>query len=271
MKRKAVLKYLAYCQFLTAYLLGNISFGQGASSHDEQMSQIEIKQHDIKTVGIFVYDGVNDLDALGPRYVMKSMMGVDVLTIAPDTSMVQTVMGLQFKPNIAMSDVDSLDILIIPGGFRQTIEQSYNQELLDWIIKMDEKTTYTASVCTGGWILGKTGLLQGKRATGNWFRAEEILKENGAEFTGDRYTRDGKYWSSAGVSAGIDMSLAMLAELTGEEYTQAVMLDMEYDPKPPIEGGSVDKTDPKVLNWMTNMYQTMSQPVFEKMEKGQKE
>ncbi|MEO0526721.1 MAG: DJ-1/PfpI family protein, partial [Bacteroidota bacterium] len=121
------------------------------------------------------------------------------------------------------------------------------------------------SVCTGGWILGKTGLLKGKSATGNWFRAKEILAENGATFTGERYTQDGKYWTSAGVTAGMDMSLAIMAELTGKDYTQAVMLDMEYDPEPPIEGGSVEKTKPEVLQFMKVMYASMADPLFEEL------
>lgn len=235
-------------------------------SHDEAMKMIEIKEHDVKNVGILVYDGVNDLDALGPRYILRNMMGVKVSTISLDTTNVRTVMGLEFIPDLTLNDVDSLDILVIPGGFKETIEQSYNQRLLDWIIKIDSTTTYTASVCTGGWILGKTGLLKGKKATGNWFRAEEILAENGAIFTGERYTRDGKYWTSAGVTAGMDMSLAILMELTGEAYAQAVMLDMEYDPAPPLKGGSVAKTSPEVLHFMETMYASMADPLFEKAE-----
>ena len=264
-KLRTIIVLIVLLNFSATVLLGQEN--QEDKEHSGLMRSLDIKKHDIKRVGIFVYNGVNDLDAIGPRYVMKNMMGVEVLTIAPDTDMVTTVMGLSFKPDVSMKDVDQLDILIIPGGFKETIEQSYNQELLDWIKKIDQKTTYTASVCTGGWILGKTGLLEGRKATGNWFKAEEMLKANGAEFTGERYTRDGKYWTSAGVTAGIDMSLAMLVELTGKDYAQAVMLDMEYDPKAPIEGGNVENTDPAVLKWMFDMYDMMSKPVFDEMKK----
>lgn len=235
-------------------------------THDEAMKLVKIKEHDVKTVGILVYDDVNDLDALGPRYVFKNMMGVHVMTVAVNQKNVTTVMGLEFKADTLMTDVKDLDILVIPGGFRGTIENSYNQTVLQWIRDIDQTTKYTTSVCTGGWILGKTGLLKGKKATGNWFRAEEILAENGATFTGERYTQDGKYWTSAGVTAGMDMSLAILKELTGDDYTQAVMLDMEYDPEPPMKGGSVEKTSPEVLHFMTTMYGAMADPVMKEME-----
>jgi len=235
-------------------------------THEEAMQLVKIKDHNVKNIGILVYEGVNDLDALGPRYVFKNIMGTNVVTIALKPGNIKTVMGLEFVPDTTIDQVGSLDILVVPGGFKQTIENAYNDELLQWIRDIDRTTQYTTSVCTGGWILGKTGLLKGKKATGNWFRAKEILAENGATFTGERYTQDGKYWTSAGVTAGMDMSLAILAELTGEDYAQAVMLDMEYDPKPPIEGGSVEKTKPEVLRFMQTMYSSMADPVFEEME-----
>ncbi len=235
-------------------------------THEEAMQLVKVKEHNVKNVGILVYEGVNDLDALGPRYVFKNIMGTNVITIALKPGNVKTVMGLEFVPDTTIDQVDSLDILVVPGGFKQTIENSYNDELLQWIRDIDKTTQYTTSVCTGGWILGKTGLLKGKKATGNWFRAKEILAENGATFTGERYTQDGKYWTSAGVTAGMDMSLAIMAELTGKDYTQAVMLDMEYDPEPPIEGGSIEKTKPEVLYFMKTMYASMADPVFEEMK-----
>ncbi|GAB5476082.1 MAG: DJ-1/PfpI family protein [Maribacter sp.] len=238
-----------------------------AKAHDAVMKSVEIKEHTIKEIGILVYDGVNDLDAFGPRYIFKNIMGTNVRTIALQPGNVTTVMDLNFQPDTTIDQVDSLDILVIPGGFRGTIENVYNEELLQWIREIDKTTQYTTSVCTGGWILGKTGLLKGKKATGNWFRAQEMLADNGATFTNERYTQDGKYWTSAGVTAGMDMSLAILTELTGEDYAQAVMLDMEYDPKPPIKGGSVEKTSPKVLRFMYTMYSTMADPIFEEFEK----
>lgn len=226
-----------------------------AMSHDEIMKTVNIKPHSIKTVGILVYDGVNSLDVFGPKYVLNQIMGVDLKLVAVDSGHVKTVMGVEFVPNTTIAQVDSLDILVIPGGFRGTIEATKNESILNWIKSIDKTTTYTASVCTGGWILGSTGLLEGKNATTNWFKADEMLASYGAKFSGDRFTKDGKYWTSAGVTAGMDMALAMLVEIAGEDYAQGVMLDMEYDPYPPIEGGSPEKTKPDVLNFMTTMYE----------------
>ena len=237
-----------------------------AMSHDELMKSITIQPHTIKTIGILVYEGVNSLDVFGPRYVLKQLMGVDVKMIALKPGNVKTVMGIEFVPDATITEISHLDILVIPGGFTGTLEGTYNEDLLQWIREIDQTTQYTTSVCTGGWILGSTGLLKGKKATTNWFKAEEMLTQYGAQFTSERFTKDGKYWTSAGVTAGMDMSLALVEEIAGTHYAQAVMLDMEYDPAPPVTGGSPEKTDPEVLTFMTQMYSAGFDAVQEQLK-----
>lgn len=239
---------------------------QDTKSHEEIMASIMPKPHTIKTIGILVYDGVNTLDVFGPRYILSQIMGAKTKLIGLKSGNIKTLTGVEFVPNTTYNQIDSLDILVIPGGVRGTIEIAYNNEVLDWIRRIDKTTTYTTSVCTGGWILGSTGLLKGKKATTNWYNADAILKKYGAEFTNERFTKDGKYWTSAGVTAGMDMSLALLEDIVGRDYAQAVMLDMEYDPLPPFEGGSPEKTSPEVLQFMTAMYKAGVDPIFAEME-----
>ena len=222
-------------------------------------------QKEIKTIGILVYDGVNDLDFMGPRYVLgKSMVKTLLIAIKPGN--IKTVMGIEIVPNTIIDSISTLDILIIPGGFRGTIKAAYNIKVLNWIREIDKRSTITGSVCTGAWVLGATGLLKGKRASTNWYKEEEFLKKYGAIPANERYTKDGKYWTSAGVSAGIDMSLAILNDIWGEKYTQAVMLDMEYDPSPPIEGGTPEKTGWLVNRMMKAMYDSGVNPLIDSLE-----
>lgn len=238
-----------------------------AENHDAMMDEwIGNPKYTIKKVGILVYDGVNDLDFNGPFYVLRQLWGVDIQLIALEPGNFKTVMGIEVVPNTVIDSVDQLDILVIPGGFRGTILSAYDEKLHDWIRKVDRTTVFTASVCTGGWILAATGLLEGKKATTNWYRAEEMLSKYGVTFVDERYTRDGKYWTSAGVTAGMDMSLAIMNEIFGADYTQGVMLDMEYDPAPPIEGGSPQKTKPEVFNMMQSMYDMGVQPLMDSLE-----
>ena len=224
-------------------------------------------KHDISTIGILVYDGVNELDLMGPRYILGQSMGVKTLLIGLKPGNIKTVMGVEIVPNTVIDSVDRLDILIIPGGFTGTIEAAYNKELHPWIRKIDQTTTYTGAVCTGVWILGATGLLENRKASTNWYREEEFLKKYKAIPSNTRYTQDGKYWTSAGVTAGMDMSLALMKDLFGERYAQAIMLDMEYDPQPPIEGGTPDKTN-WAVNWMMKaMYDAGVNPLIDSLDR----
>ena len=225
---------------------------------------------DIKTIGILVYDGVNDLDMMGPRYVLGQAMGVKTRLIATKPGNIKTVMGVEIVPNTVIDSVSELDILIIPGGFKGTIEAAYDNELHDWIRRIDKTTKYTGAVCTGVWILGATGLLENKKASTNWYREEEFLTKYKAIPANQRYTQDGKYWTSAGVTAGMDMSLAIMKEIYGDKYAQGIMLDMEYDPNPPIEGGTPDKTN-WVVNWMMKaMYDGGVNPLIDSLEQVKK-
>ncbi len=219
----------------------------------------------IKEIGILVYDGVNDLDFIGPRYVF-GQVGAKVRLIGLKTGTFKTVMGLEVRSDTVIDSIDKLDILIIPGGFTGTIEAAYNEKVLNWIRKIDQNTLYTASVCTGGWVLGASGLLKGKKATTNWYKEEEFLKKYGAIKGGERYSIDGKYWTSAGVTAGMDMSLAIVMDNWGPKYAQGIMLDMEYDPAPPLNGGTPEKTN-WLVRWMMNsMYDAGVNPLIDSLE-----
>jgi transcriptional regulator GlxA family with amidase domain len=237
-------------------------------NHVNSMEMIFGKpKYDIRTIGILVYNGVNDLDLMGPRYIFGQAMGVKTQLIALKQGNIKTVMGVEIVPNTVIDSVSQLDILIIPGGFTGTIEAAYNNDLHEWIRKIDKSTKYTGAVCTGVWVLGATGLLENKKASTNWYREEEFLEKYKAIPANERYTQDGKYWTSAGVTAAMDMSLAIMQDIYGDRYAQAIMLDMEYDPQPPIEGGTPEKTN-WAVNWMMKaMYDGGVNPLIDSLEK----
>ncbi len=204
-------------------------------------------------IGIFVYNGINSMDALGPLQVFKTA-GLKAFLVAKQKGEITANNGLKFQVDKSIDEVTQLDILLVPGGAMETAMETMDPVTLGWIRQIDQNTIYTTSVCTGAWILGATGLLEGKKATTNWYRAKEILGKYGAEFKQERYVIDGKYITSAGVTAGLDMSLKIVNMLYGKDYTQAVMLDLEYDPQPPIKGGSVKNTSKDVFSVMREMY-----------------
>jgi len=105
---------------------------------------------------------------------------------------------------------------------------------------VDGASTWTTSVCTGALVLGAAGLLRGKRATTHWSAIRQ-LEGYGAIAVDERVVTDGKIMTGAGVSAGIDMALTLLAEVAGEDHAQFVQLMTEYDPQPPFDSGSLAK------------------------------
>ncbi|MDD5215690.1 MAG: DJ-1/PfpI family protein [Methylococcales bacterium] len=201
-------------------------------------------------IGIFVYDGVNSLDAIGPYKVFKSA-GMKTFLIAEAKGTIKTGDGLVINVDKSIDEVDVLDILVVPGGTTETITLTKNQTVIDWIRKIDETSVYTTSVCTGSWVLGAADLLKGKKATSNWYRAKEVLTKFGARYQKKRWVHDGKYWTSAGVTAGTDMALAIVLELYGKDYALGIAQDLEYAPAPPV---SLSKITPKTKAIMEYMY-----------------
>ncbi len=226
-----------------------------ATTHEEQMAQLFPKPKvEIKTVGIYLYDGYSPLDAMGPYSVFTHLMGSNVFFIARHKGIIEDGRGLKVQVDTSIDEVKHLDVLLIPGGLKETYVETKDAALLSWVRRIDSSSKYTTSVCTGSWILGAAGLLTGKEATTHWYGKKILADDYGAKVQDTRYTHSGKYWTSAGVSAGIDMSLALLNEIAGEKYTKASMLDMEYDPQPPFKGGSENNTDKNLVEAMRTMY-----------------
>jgi putative intracellular protease/amidase len=256
---------LIFCRVGLAQKTNPDSLAIGTAERHQKMMDILFTptKVPIKKIGILLYDGYNTLDAMGPYHTLAEIMGAKTYFIAKKRGIVKNQRGLEIKVDSSFDDVTSLDILVIPGGAGETFMQTQDTATLNWIRKIDKTTKYTTSVCTGSWILGAAGLLKDKNATSNWYRADEVLKMYGAKFKEARWVSDGKYWTSAGVSAGIDMSLAIIDDLLGRKYTESVMLDLEYDPKPPYNAGVPKKTDPLVLDMMKEMYDMLMLPLIQ--------
>ena len=136
----------------------------------------------------------------------------------------------------SFADVPHPDIVLVPGGPGQA-NQMGGSPLRDWLIAADQTSTWTTSVCTGSLILAGAGLLDGRQATTNWLAMDELARL-GAKPRRERYVFDGKYATAAGVSAGIDMALALAGRIGGDELAQRLQLGIEYDPQPPHNAGS---------------------------------
>ena len=187
-------------------------------------------------IALFIFDKMTPLDAVGPLEVIGRVPGAEVKIVGKAAGPVRAG-HLGLTADHAMADVTSPDIVLIPGAADMS-HITADEEILDWVRAVDENTTWTTSVCTGALVLGAAGLLEGKRAITHWSAVKQ-LEGYGAIVTNDRVVTDGKIMTGAGVSAGIDMALTLLAEVAGDDHAQFVQLMTEYDPQPPFNAGSL--------------------------------
>jgi len=197
-------------------------------------------------IALLLYDDMAPLDAVGPYEVLRNVPGWEVRTVAPRKGEVRSENGsLGLVADHALADVTDPDIVLLPGGWGSRALMK-DEEMLDWVRLVDRSTRWTTSVCTGSLILGGAGLLQGKKATSNWL-VLDTLAELGADPVGGRFVEDGKIVTAAGVTAGIDMALHLVAREAGPEVAQAIQLGIEYDPDPPFDSGSPEKAAPEIV------------------------
>lgn len=184
-----------------------------------------------RVVGIVLYPGFELLDVCGPA----EMLGVvgpqrlKLVTVAEAAGTVRSTQGVSLVADYALEDCPQLDIVLVPGGFG-TLQQLNNAKLLDWIRARAEPAELVCSVCSGSAILAKAGLLDGRRATSNkQFFNLAVAQGPKVEWVKEaRWVDDGKFVTSSGVAAGIDMSLHVIARLYGEETAQRIADGTEY-------------------------------------------
>lgn len=188
-------------------------------------------------VAIPLYPRFTALDAVGPYTVFAFAPGWTVTFVAAKPGPVIDDRGsLALTATASYVDLPHPDVILVPGG-PGTTDALSDKELLSWIRTADGYTKWTVSVCSGAFILGAAGLLAGRKATTHWGWADR-LPAVGAEHVADRIVMDGKVVTAAGVSAGIDMALALLAKAQDDETAKTVQLAIEYEPAPPFDAGN---------------------------------
>jgi putative intracellular protease/amidase len=191
---------------------------------------------DQKKVAILVFNGVEVVDFTGP-YEMFGAAGCDVYTVASGKDAVTTAMGLTVIPKHTFADAPQPDVLVIPGG--GVYGASRDEATLAYIKRIHEHTTHTLSVCNGAFILANTGLLDGLSATTTYGNIPKLASQYPKIHVvrDRRYVDNGKIITAAGLSAGIDGALHVIARLFGTGFAQEVALGEEVNWKP--EGGFV--------------------------------
>jgi len=193
-----------------------------------------------KRVGILVFPQVEVLDFCGPFEVFSvtrlnestrrdESSPFEVLLVAETAEPVTATGGLRVIPDVTLDGCPPLDVLVVPGGWG-TRSEIKNDRLLAWIKTRGAAVETLTSVCTGSMLLGQAGLLDGRHATTHW-RSLSWMRESFPSITVDEkmhVVEDGHVLTSAGISAGIDMALRVVARYHGEEIARNTARNMEY-------------------------------------------
>jgi len=203
---------------------------------------------------MLLYPGFTALDLVGPQYMLANLMGAKVHLVARSLAPVRSDTGLSIVPTMTLARAPrSPDILFVPGGGEGTLNAMKDKALMLWIADRGRRAAMVASVCTGSILLGQAGLLHGRRATSHW-ATHALLSEFGATPVDERVVWDGPIVTGAGVSAGLDLGLSIVARLRDDTYAKSLQLLAEYAPMPPFDAGTPGRAPRNVSLMMSSMF-----------------
>jgi transcriptional regulator GlxA family with amidase domain len=192
-------------------------------------------------IAVAVFEGAEELDWAGPWEVLSAWSsgwpddGVEVFTVADTTDPVRCAKGLRVLTDHSWESAPPIDVLVFPGG-RGTRVQLGDESVRARMRELAGRGTLMTSVCTGSLVYADAGLLDGKPATTHWGSLDALGKlGEGVEVRpDDRFVDAGQVITAAGVSAGIDMALHLVARLHSPERAREVRRYIQYDPEPPV-------------------------------------
>jgi transcriptional regulator GlxA family with amidase domain len=193
-------------------------------------------------IAIALFDGAEELDFAGPWEVLAywarevARAEVEVVTVAASLEPVRAAKGLRVLPDHTLHDVGPIDVFVMPGG-RGTRKLLAPDEPMHVALRaLADGGTLMTSVCTGSLVYAAAGMLRNRPATTYWSAFDELLALDSSIETrrDDRFVDDGDVITAAGVSAGIDMALHLVARLAGMDEAKATRRGIQYDPQPPV-------------------------------------
>ena len=196
-------------------------------------------------IGFLLYPHVTQLDLTGPAQFLARMSDATIHLVWKTREPVMTDAGFAIVPTDTFEDCPDLDLICVPGGGGQPPLMG-DADVLGWLRRQGEQAQYLTSVCSGSLLLGAAGLLSGYRAGAHWAHRDK-LSLFGAIPVAERVVKDRNRITGGGVTAGIDLALAVIDELRGPDEARAVQLAYEYAPQPPFDCGTPEKAGPETV------------------------
>lgn len=188
-------------------------------------------------VAVLLYPGFTALDAVGPYEVLRWSPETELRFVAATTGPVVADTGvLALGATHTVSETPAPDVVLVPGG-PGAFAAAADPAVLAWLRRVHPGTRWTVSVCTGSLVLAGAGLLHGKPAATHWAATQALAALGAVPRPTERVVRGDRVATAAGVSAGIDLALWLVEELHGRERAEVAQLNIEYDPRPPVDAG----------------------------------
>jgi len=221
---------------------------------DHDMSAMPASWMGNDRIAMVLYPGFTALDLVGPQYFFASLMGATVHLVSKDRSPVMSDTGLAIVPTTTLDECPrDLDVLFVPGSGKGVLDAMEDPATVAFLADRGARAKWVTSVCTGSLLLARAGLLSGYRATGHWV-ARDVLADFGAIPVNERVVHDRNRMTGAGVSAGLDLGLAMTATLRDRAYAESVQLLAEYAPQPPFNAGTPDTASKETVALIGGMF-----------------
>lgn len=185
----------------------------------------------MKRLGIILYPEFELLDVFGPAEMFGNLLGqVEVVMVGERAGTVRSAQGPAVVTEYGFADCPRLDMYLVPGGIGTRVEVE-NEALLQFLRSRTKEVDYAMTVCTGTALLAKAGLLDGRRATTNKMLFEWVSAQGPKVewIKAARWVEDGKFVTSSGVSAGMDMALAVIEKITSKQVSETLAVATEYD------------------------------------------
>ncbi len=196
------------------------------------------------TIVFPLYQGITQLDFTGPHQVFSRLPGAKVIAASMAGQDIEAD-GLVFSALADLASLETCDVLCVPGG-SGTSEAMLCDAYMAQVRRLGLGARFITSVCTGSLILAAAGFLRGRQAATHW-AWRDLLTPFDVTICRDRVVRDGDIFTGGGVTAGIDLGLAVAAEVAGQEMAQAIQLTLEYAPDPPFNAGRPELAPASVL------------------------
>lgn len=205
-------------------------------------------------IGFVIFPDLTQLDFTGPLQVLARLPQSATHIVAKSEAPVPSDCGLSLVPTRTFANCPPLDLICIPGGISGVVGAIGDRETVEFVRLQAATAKYVTSVCTGAFILGVAGLLNGRRATTHWAYTD-LLSVVGATYEKARVVKDGNVITAGGVTSGIDFGLSVVAEIAGEMAARAIQLGVEYDPAPPFDSGHPDRAPAAIKSALSGRYE----------------